>query len=573
MKKSAIVMCLAAFLSVTAFAQNVQEGINNLYAQRYQSAKSIFEKLLAANPNNIEATYWLGQTYLDQDNIAAAKSVYEKALASNGNAPLMLVGMGHVELLEGNQAGAQQRFEQAITASRGRNGNDPVVLTAIGRANVNAYTESKKVGNLDYAIAKLNEAAQVTPVNPEVYLNLGNAYRKKHQGSDAVQAYRKAGNYAPALYRAALLYMTQTNYRQPDSWGVVLENLNNVITADPKFAPAYEQLYYYNLLAKQDFSTAEGFATKYISSSDPSAENQYFLAQTQFVQKKYTEAINNAKNIVAQTNNNPKPRVYRLLAYSYLGNKDTATACQYANEYFAKAKEEDMRGDDYLLHAYSCGKGNPDIIRTDIVKAVQMDSVLSRQVTLLNDAAKEAKANGQRLLQAELDLMSYQIRGKQTNPAELVNIAVSFFFGSAYQKADSVSKAYSAIAPDSIYGHYWSALALSSIDTTMEQGLAMPDYQKVLDIAEKDKLRFKSQGVRAATTLAIYSFNIKNDKTAAVAFADRGLAFDPTNANLLRVKDVANAKPQAPPKTPAKSNTNSSSNAAKDTKTKTKSKG
>src|SRR5215203_2428719 len=495
MKKPAIVLFFAAFLSITALAQNVQEGVNNLYAQRYQSAKSIFEKLLAANPNNIEATYWLGQTYLDQDDIAAAKAVYEKALAANGNAPLVLVGMGHVELLQGNQAGARQRFEQAITASKGRKGNDPLVLSAIGRANVNAYTDAKKLGDLDYAIAKLNEAGQLAPTNPEIFLNLGNAYRKKHQGSDAVQAYRKAGNYAPALYRAAMLYMTQTNYRQPDSWGVVLENLNNVITADPKFAPAYEQLYYYNLLAKQDFSTAEGFATKYISSSDPSAENQYFLAQTQFVQKKYTEAINNAKNIVAQTNNNPKPRVYRLLAYSYLGNKDTATACQYANEYFAKAKEEDMRGDDYLLHAYSCGKGNPDIIRTDIVKAVQMDSVLSRQVTLLNDAAKEAKANGQRLLQAELDLMSYQIRGKQTNPAELVNIAVSFFFGSAYQKADSVSKAYSAIAPDSIYGHYWSALALSSIDTTMEQGLAMPDYQKVLDIAEKDKLRFKSQGV------------------------------------------------------------------------------
>src|SRR5215204_4421112 len=160
MKKPAIVLFFAAFLSITALAQNVQEGVNNLYAHRYQSAKSIFEKLLAANPNNIEATYWLGQTYLDQDNIAAAKSVYEKALASNGNAPLMLVGMGHVELLEGNQAGAQQRFEQAITASRGRKGNDPVVLTAIGRANVNAYTESKKVGNLDYAIAKLTEAAQ-----------------------------------------------------------------------------------------------------------------------------------------------------------------------------------------------------------------------------------------------------------------------------------------------------------------------------------------------------------------------------------------------------------------------------
>ncbi|MGN6401734.1 MAG: tetratricopeptide repeat protein, partial [Flavisolibacter sp.] len=416
MKKSAIVLCFAAFLSITALAQNVQEGVNNFYAERYASAKSVFDKLLAANPNNIEATYWLGQVSLAQDDIAGAKAIYDKALTANGNAPLILVGAGQVELLQGNAAAARQHFEQAITASKGRKGNDPVVLDAIGRANVNAYTESKKLGDLDYAIAKLNEAAEKAPNNPDIFLNLGNAYRKKHQGSDAVQAYRKAGNFAPALFRTAMLYMTQTNYRQPDSWSVVLENLNSAIAADPKFAPAYEQLYYYNLLAKQDFATAESFANKYISSSDPSPENQYFLAQTQFVQKKYNDAITNAKNIVTQTNNNPKPRVYRLLAYSYLGNKDTATACQYTNEYFAKAKEEDVRGDDYLLHAYACGKGNPDIIRADITKAVSSDSVLSRQVKMLDDAAKDAKASGHRDLEGWFNLMSYQLRGTQTTP-------------------------------------------------------------------------------------------------------------------------------------------------------------
>ena len=102
MKKSAIVLFFAAFLSITALAQNVQEGVSHLYAERYGSAKSVFEKLLASNPNNIEATYWLGQTYLAQDDIAGAKGIYDKALAANGNAPLILVGTGHVELLQNN---------------------------------------------------------------------------------------------------------------------------------------------------------------------------------------------------------------------------------------------------------------------------------------------------------------------------------------------------------------------------------------------------------------------------------------------------------------------------------------
>ena len=98
----------------------------------------------------------------------------------------------------------------------------------------------------------------------------------------------------------------------------------------------------------------------------------------------------------------------------------------------------------------------------------------------------------------------------------------------------------------------------------MEQGLAMPAYEKVLEIASKDKVRFKSQGVRAAQTLAIYSFNIKNDKAAATTYVQRGFEFDPTNANLKNIEGVLNAKPAAPSKP-----TGSSSGNKQETKVKT----
>jgi len=146
MKKSALVLILAAFFSVTALGQTVQEGIGHLYAERYQSAKTAFEKLLQVNPNNIDATYWLGQTFLAQKNVAGAKAIYEKALAANGNAPLLMVGMGHVELMEGKKNEARSHFEAAINASRGKKGNDPNVLNAVGRANVMSFTEKKSCG-------------------------------------------------------------------------------------------------------------------------------------------------------------------------------------------------------------------------------------------------------------------------------------------------------------------------------------------------------------------------------------------------------------------------------------------
>jgi Flp pilus assembly protein TadD len=211
MKKSAIVLFCGVLMAVSAFAQNVQDGIANLYAERNASAKAVFEKMLASNPNNLEATYWLGQTYLANDNVAAARALYEKALSTNGNAPLVLVGMGHVELLEGKTAEARQRFESAISLSRGKKGDDPNVLNAIGRANNDA-----KAGDPAYAVAKLTQAAQLAPTNADIFLNLGNAYRRQQNGGQAVTNYMKAKQLNPKLaiasYRTAKLYQTQNNW-------------------------------------------------------------------------------------------------------------------------------------------------------------------------------------------------------------------------------------------------------------------------------------------------------------------------------------------------------------------------
>lgn len=571
MKKSAVVLLFMTFLSVAALGQTVQEGINHFYAERYESAKNTFDKLIASNPNDIEAIFWLGQTLITQKEVETAKSVYDKAAASSNNAPLILVGQGHVALLQGKKAEAMQLFETAINNSKGRKKNDPEILNAIGRVNVESYTESNQLGDLDYAIAKLQEAAELTEKkeNAEIYLNLGNAYRKKREGGSgglAVQNYRKAleinPSFAIAPYRTAMLYKTQVNYRQPDSWTVVLENLNSAVAADPSFAPAYEQLYYFYLLGKKDFATAETFAAKYISNSDPSVENDYLKAQTDWVQGKFNEAITTAKNIITQTNDDAKPRVYRLLGYSYMGVKDTATACQYVEQFFDKASEEDIVGQDYLLHAQTCGKNNPDMIRASITKAVEMDSVLSRQLEMLDAAIADAKKAKQRLLEGELGLIRFSLLGEDANPALLVSLGTPFYYGSQFEKADSLFAAYSKAFPDSIYGYMWSTRALVQIDTTMELGLAVPAYEQVLRVAETDTTRdlYISAGTQAAGYLTAYYNNVKGDKETALKYIARGLAIDPGNSTLLSYQRALQATGQQSGPRPNSGNSKKNSN-------------
>lgn len=526
MKKSAIVFIFAALFTVNAMAQTVQEGVGHWYAERYQSARSAFEKLTATNPNNLEAVYWLGQTLISQGDVAGAKALYQKTLTANGNAPWILTGMGHINLIEGRAPEARQQFDAAITASKGKKANDAAILTAVGRANVQPYSDDNKIGDLDYAIAKLNEAGQIAPTNPDIFVTLGNAYRKKHAGGDAVQAYRKAGSYAPALYRTASLYKTQRN------WDAVVEYSNAAIAADPKYAPAYEELYYYNLNEKRDFNAAETFANQYVSNSDPSVENEYLKAQTIFVQKRYQEAIDIANKIIQQTNNNPKVRVYRLLAYSHLELKDTTKACDFSNQFLAKATQEDLMANDYLLHASVCGVNNPAIVQEDIMKALSLDTAKYRQVSLINDAVSKARAQKQYNLEGQLMLISHEIRKPQSNPADLFYVGTRFYYGDNFPKADTVFSEFITAFPDSVDGYYWRALTRSQMDSGMKGGLAVPDFEKMISLAETSKERFKDQATQAAISLALYYNNVKKDRPAAQAIVAKGLEFDPTNATL-----------------------------------------
>jgi tetratricopeptide (TPR) repeat protein len=532
MKKSAIVLFFAAtMLSFSVKAQNIQEGINHLYAERYQSAKNIFDKL--SSSNNPEGTYWLGQTYIKMKDTAAALSVYQKALAANPNSGLALAGMGHLELMQGKTAEAKQHFETAISVSHGKKGDDPNVLNAVGRANVEA-----KAGDAAYAVEKLNQAAQLAPKNAEILINLGNAYRKAHEGGQAVTTYMKATQLNPSFaapyYRMAKLYQTQQPYSE-----IVLNNLNSALTADPKFAPAYLDLYYYNLLYPKDFAKAGEYANKYISSTDPSVENDYLKAQTLFVQKNYDEAIAIGKNIIEKAGEKVNPRVLRMEAYAHIEKGDTIGARQYVDQFFAKADADDIVPQDYIMQADAYAKDNPNIVREAYFKAAQADTLLANQIKFLNQGIERFHKTGQKVSEADLRYLSYKLRGSSANPTELISyMAVPYYQGGAFQMADSVAQMYIAIAPDSIYGHLWSARSLARLDTSMELGTAIDAYNKLLDVASKDKVRFKPYGVEAAGYLAGYYNNIKKDKETAITYLKRAMEFDPTNASIQSNIDI-----------------------------------
>lgn len=542
--KTTIAVLFAGLMNIgSIYAQSIPEGMSHLYAERYRSAKETFDKLVATNPNNLEAVYWLGQTYIQMNDIKSARDLYSKTLQANGNAPLILAGMGHVNLIDGKKDEARQMFETAINLSTGKKGADANILNAVGYANVDARN-----GDIAYAIDKLKLAAERDPKNADIFLNLGDAYRKGHEGGQAVTNYDLALGINPALaradYRKAMIYYTQKN------WELFTELMNKATSIDPKFAPAYYQLYYYYLLGKQDFNTAQDYANKYVANADPDPQNDYLVAQTCWAKKDYDCAINTAKNIITKANGQTQPKVYKLLAYSYVGKGDTTNAKQYVDQFFDKAKEEDIDPNAYILkgQVYGALTGDDTIVVDSYVKAAQMDSdyydkmdVIQKAITMFESKKKWCPAAEMRIVQAQ--------SRKKPIDTDPFFIGLRFYQCGEYKRADSAFQAYIALAPDTLFGHYYRAKTMFALDTSMTVepyvSTMVQEYQKTLELAENNKDKFKNQAIESSKLLAGYFNNIKQNRDSAVFYLQKGLDFDPENASIKDLLDYLqkSAKP------------------------------
>jgi tetratricopeptide (TPR) repeat protein len=532
MKKYLYSLVLSAVMCGNAlFAQSVDQGKKFFYYERYSSAKAELEKVLAANPNNIEATYWLGQTLLEMKDSVAARDLYQKALSTNGNAPLLLVGTGQVELMDGKKEEARQRFETAISLTKSK---DIDIFNAIGRANVQARN-----GDADYALEKLNLATQVKKFNdPTTYLLMGDAYRKKVDGGSAVTNYQRALEMKPDLaaakHRIGRIYLTQKNSE------IFLPAFEDAIRIDANYAPAIYDLYYYYF--SRDINKAKDYYDKYLAVSDPNPENDYEKTAILYASRRYDEAISTANGFISQLGDKADPKYYKLIAYSYDEKKDSLNARKYLEQYFGKQKQEGFVPKDYEFLANTLAKfpGNEVQAMESYDKAIAMDTAMESKLELMTNAAALAKKTGNRVAEAKY-LGQLVATKKDPNNVDFYNWGFANYQAAQYATADSIFAIYTEKYPTEIYGYLWRARANQAMDTTMQQGLAVPHYEKLGEMALSiDAAKFKGQAVSSYFYLVQYYNDIKKDPAKALEYVNKVLAIDPANETAVKIKDILN---------------------------------
>ncbi len=535
MKRSFSLVVAFAFIGNMLFAQNVEQGKKFLYYERYKSAQETFDKILASNPNNLEAVYWKGQSLLDRKNTvsrdtAAAKELYQKYLTQNGNAPLLLAGMGQIELMEGKTSEARQRFETALNLTKNK---DVDVFNAVARANIEA-----KQGDPNYAIEKLKQATEVRRFNnPETYMLMGEAYRVLIDGGNAVTSFNKALELDPKLAAAkhniARVYLTQNN---PDYF---LPAFEEAIKLDPAYAPTYYDLYYYWYF--RDVNKASTYLNQYVANSDQGPEQEYMKADLLYASSKFAEAKTRATELITQLGDKAAPRLYRMLAYVNDTLGDMAGAKQAMTTFMAKADPEDILPTDYEELANIAAKtpGNEAEAFTLMQQAIDKDTVVANKIKMINKAADLAKKVGDRNQEANFLGMAYRM---DPDPSA----ASLYYWGMAHYQAQNLAQAdsifcnvYQTKYPDQIFGYLWCARTAVLKDTTLQQGVHIDPYKKLISytdtLPDSARVKFKNFIVESHTYLAQYYANVAKQNDSAIASLEKILEIDPTKTEIAAV--------------------------------------
>ncbi len=539
MKKTAIKFLISGMLFATGLkAQSIQEGVNNLYAGRVKSASSIFDKLLAVNPTNIDAIYWQGQVFLDDEEIRAtrlanARAWYEKGIQATNGAPLLQVGLGHIELLEGKSNEARQHFETALTLTRGKKGDDPIIETAIGRAISDA-----KNADYDYAVHLLEDAANKEPKNTQTLLELGNAYRKAGKGNGggaAFASYKKAleadPNFAAASYRLGMLFTSQKNDE------LTLEYMNQAVAKDPRFTKAWYELFYYYFY-RLKFTEAEDQLKKYIDSKAPDndPQDQFLYAQLCYAKKDFDCAITKAESVVAVNGANTKPKVYRLLAHAYFDKGDYQNAKKFSDLFFARKNPDEFLLPDYEVRALSLAKlgSSPDDVVKVYMEGIKVDTTIEAKLGYLKKGATYFKDQKMPEKQAVVLAKILELKAKPIIN-DYFDLTLAYYFSGAYDSSRNLAMQMKDKFSDQVYGYLWAFNSAIAVDTIKQDSIAVPDALILYEFAQKDTSKFKPQYISAVKFLAAYYINKAKDKEKSLDFFRKWQAADVNNAAAIQV--------------------------------------
>jgi tetratricopeptide (TPR) repeat protein len=523
MKK--IILIPILLLAVWSFGQSLNDARKALYYEKLESAKNLLHEFIKSDPNSAEAWYLLARVYQSLDR--SVTDTLRTAPDNIKNEPFYLAALGSSQLYNNNLSEAEGYFTAALEETKYKNAD--IILAVANAKNDN------KAADANPTIELINRGLKKHKQNAQLFVALGNAYRKLNNGSEAFKAYMQATDIDKNLAEA--YYLTGMIFRSQNNADIFLEYFDKAINADLGYAPAYYQLYHHYYF--HDVNKARTHLEKYIALADYNIQNDYDYADILYLTKDYNAAIDYANQLIQKDRNQLPARIYKLVAYSYqeLGNNDLSF--DYIQKYFSEVPDSNIISKDFTLLAELYKEKNKidsAIYFYSAGTAIEKDSAsLIKSYKLLADLAKEIKDQNAR---ATWLGKYYNSNPKATN-VDLFNWGLAYYQSQDYEMADSIFGIYSQKYKDQDFGYYWQARSNAAIDSLMEEGLAVPHYRKVIEISENDTTAISIKHlIEAYGYLATYEVNHIKDYETAIEYFQKILVLDPDNSQAKKYVEI-----------------------------------
>ncbi len=513
-------LLLAALLSgAIAFGQGVGDGVKLLKYEKYESAAKVF----SANATDNMANYYLGLAQLGQGNVEAAKATFQKFPEDKANQ----VGLARVYLTEGKSAEAMTLLNTVVGKIKKKE-TDIYKLAA----DAITYTDG---GDITKAIEWYNLALKASR-STDVLIGLGDAYRKTPGGGgNAMNNYEEATSMDPnnslAFSRIGSLWYAAKNFN------AALEAYGKAQAADPNNPIPYSDLAdaYYRV---NKYDKAKENIEKYLQLSDNSIDDQIRYANILFLSQDYPAAISKMQELLNKGVD--KPYMYRLLAYSKYETGDATGAMTDIQQFFAKQPSTKVLPSDYMYYARILDKNNQaDLAKVQYLKALDADTSADKS-EVIREIADQFRKNKDFKSAAEWYGMILSKHNASAKALDLYYKGFSEYYSQQYDAAIGTFKQFTEkynVEPSNIAtGQYWLALAQAAKDPDAKTGTAVDAFTKYIEVTKDDASK-KDGLMKAYQYLAVFNYN-KKDKATALAYCDKILALDATNATAKQIKDL-----------------------------------
>ncbi len=536
-------------IGTVASAQDLNSALNMTYQEQFEAADIAFNALIKSEPANGKYYYYSGENqlasyFIDPTNIsfeAIAKKAndrYNQGIAASPNEPLNYIGLGKVALIQNNKTVADENFAKAQTFLPAKKVKStltkPDQATLLIRLAEAYVTVNSKDTALVFSLLRRAEA--LDSKNPELYLIRGDYWiNTLNNGSRAAENYKRSQDYSPQSKRARVrlgqLYTRIKVY--PDA----LTYYQEALAIDPSFAPAYLEMGFLYAKTKEPEESKKNFK-KYLdlSSSNIAAKRRYanMLIQTE----DYKEAIEQITQILAidsVTYND----LNRALAYSYFEEKQYPKADYYISKFFTNAPAEKITSKDFLYYGRIQIKNGQDSIGIiNLTKAFDADTT---NTDLLNEiAASYIKSKRH---QAAGDTYKAKIQRTNGGVNDYYKMGRAYFDAKNWPEADSAFVNVSRMSPDFEPAYLFRARVYSNLDPDTKEGLAKPFYEKLVEKAIVDSVKYGKDILEAYNYLGYY-YLVNKQYCESLDYWDRIAVLDPANENAISaMKDL---KPRCP---------------------------